>query len=117
MYENAFSCVMIGGESKNPELVCEKISDYIAKKGKISEDEFLRAKKVIWGDYVRTFNNVEKTAQMFLRNTLKGINTLNFKEIFDKTDIDFVNKKYKELFAENKKAVSTVYPSEGKKDE
>lgn len=117
MYENAFSCVMIGGESKNPELVCEKISDYIAKKGKISEDEFLRAKKVIWGDYVRTFNNVEKTAQMFLRNTLKGINTLNFKEIFDETDIDFVNQKYKELFAENKKAVSTVYPSEGKKDE
>ena len=111
MYENAFSCIMIGGESKNPLLADEKISAYIENKKEITKVEFERAKKVIWGDFIRTFNNVEKAAGIFIRYILKGINVFQFKEIFDSVDIDFVNDKFKTLFVSEKKSISIVYPN------
>ena len=111
MYENAFSCVMLGGESKNPTLTEEKITKYIKEKNGVTKEEFDRAKKVIWGDYVRSYNNVEKVAGMFLRNILKGVNTLEIKEVFDSIDLDFVNNKYHTLFDDDKKSISIVYPN------
>ena len=102
---------MIGGESKNPVLADEKISKYIKNKKEITKVEFERAKKVIWGDFVRTFNNVEKVAGLFIRYILKGINVFEFKEIFDSVDIDFVNDKFKTLFVDDKKSISIVYPN------
>ena len=110
MYENAFSCIMLGGESKNPKLCEEKITDYIKNRTGITKEELKRAKKVIWGDFVKAFNNVEKVAGMFLRNILKGVNTLDFKEVFDSIDLEFVNNKYRTLFTDDKKSISIVYP-------
>jgi len=110
MYEEGFACVMVGGESRNPDEVEKRIMDYISKKTEITPEEFERGKKAMWGSYMRSFNNVEAIARVFMQNVFRSNDPLSFERAFESVDIELVNKKYKEVFKEENKAVSIVKP-------
>lgn len=112
MYEEEYACAIIGGESKEPETVYNEVIKYFKKKGRIDADEFDRAKKSIWGAYLRTFNDVEGICSSMVRNVLKGVNWFDFSSIFDSVTLSFVNEKYTKLFCDDEKqALSIVYPA------
>ena len=112
MYEEEYACAIIGGESKEPETVYNEVIKYFKEKGRIDADEFDRAKKSIWGAYLRTFNDVEGICSSMVRNVLKGVNWFDFSSIFDSVTLSFVNEKYKKLFCDDEKqAISIVYPA------
>lgn len=112
MYEEEYACAIIGGESKEPETVYNEVIKYFKEKGRIDADEFDRAKKSIWGAYLRTFNDVEGICSSMVRNALKGVNWFDFSSIFDSVTLSFVNEKYTKLFCDDEKqALSIVYPA------
>lgn len=112
MYEEEYACAIIGGESKEPETVYNEVIKYFKEKGRIDADEFDRAKKSIWGAYLRTFNDVEGICSSMIRNVLKGVNWFDFSSIFDSVTLSFVNEKYTKLFCDDEKqALSIVYPA------
>ena len=112
MYEEQYACAIIGGESKEPKKVYNEVIKYLKDKKRIDADEFDRAKKSIWGGYLRTFNDVEGICSSMVRNILKGVNWFDFSNIFDSVTLSFVNEKYEKLFCdENKQALSVVYPA------
>lgn len=112
MYEEEYACAIIGGESKEPETVYNEVIKYFKEKGRIDADEFDRAKKSIWGAYLRTFNDVEGICSSMVRNVLKGVNWFDFSNIFDSVTLSFVNEKYTKLFCDDEKqALSIVYPA------
>lgn len=112
MYEEQYACAIIGGESKEPKKVYQEVVKYLADKKRIDADEFDRAKKSIWGAYLRTFNDVENICSAMVRNVLKGVNWFDFSNIFDSVSLSFVNEKYRKLFCdEDKQALSVVYPA------
>ncbi|MDY5626119.1 MAG: hypothetical protein SPF92_00765, partial [Clostridia bacterium] len=112
MYEEEYACAIIGGESKEPETVYNEVIKYFKEKGRIDADEFDRAKKSIWGAYLRTFNDVEGICSSMVRNVLKGVNWFDFSSIFDSVTLSFVNEKYTKLFCDDEKqALSIVYPA------
>ncbi len=112
MYEEQYACAIIGGESKEPKKVCGEVIKYLKDKKRIDADEFDRAKKSIWGSYLRTFNDVEGICSAMVRNVLKGVNWFDFSNIFDSVTLAFVNEKYEKLFCdEEKQALSVVYPA------
>lgn len=112
MYEEEYACAIIGGESKEPETVYNEVIKYFKEKGRIDADEFDRAKKSIWGAYLRTFNDVEGICSLMVRNVLKGVNWFDFSSIFDSVTLSFVNEKYTKLFCDDEKqALSIVYPA------
>ncbi len=69
---------MITGQSKEPETLYnefkEKKVKEMKKKG-ISKGDFQRIKKMIYGGYVKEYNDVQDIARMFLADYFKGINS------------------------------------------
>lgn len=110
MYEEGFACVLVGGESRNPKEVDKRIMEYISSKKEITQEEFNRSKKAMWGSYMRGFNNVESIARMTMQNVFRSRDPLAFDRVFDSVDIEFVNQKYQTVFKEENKAVSIVNP-------
>ena len=103
----------MGGESEKPDLVYKKICEYLDKKDEITQEEFARIKKAIWGNYIKIFNDVEAISSALIRNVLKGVNWFDFAKIFDAVTFDFVNEKYKKLFKDDSlRAISKVFPTE-----
>ena len=84
--------------------------EYISSKKEITQEEFNRSKKAMWGSYMRGFNNVESIARMTMQNVFRSRDPLAFDRVFDSVDIEFVNQKYQTVFKEENKAVSIVNP-------
>ncbi len=109
-FSKGYAHVLISGQSTNPELVYEKFKEEInrLKKDGINVEDFVRIKKMIYGNYVREYNEVGDIARMFLSDYFKGINSFDYLE-----EIETINEKYIEnilenLFKEEKMTISVV---------
>jgi len=105
-----YSCAIFGGESENPEEVCERIRKRVeeyTKKG-ICAEEFERVRRSILGSFARSFNDVGSIGRMVLKNVLYGVNTFKFHEIYDTVTLEYVNERLADIFKEENRAVSIV---------
>ena len=109
-FSKGYAHVLISGQSTNPELVFERFKEEINrfKKDGINVEDFIRIKKMIYGNYIREYNEVGDIARMFLSDYFKGINSFDYLE-----EIETINEKYIEnilenLFKEEKMTISVV---------
>ena len=107
-----YSYSAIEGESKDPKKVYKTICDYIDNLHKegLSENDFERAKKVIWGRYIRSYNDIEDFAHSFLTNSFMDINYLNYYDVYKAVTFEDVKKRFREHFICNLSAISIVNP-------
>ena len=106
----AFSSV--GGESKNPKAVYEKILAEIERIRQcgISEDDFNRTKKVLWGHYLRSLNDTEEYAGTFLRYSFMDIDYFNYDRVYKSVTFEDVKNRFNEHFKKGFSAISIVNP-------
>lgn len=111
-FSDSYAHILIGGQSKKPEKVLEKINKKIEqyKQNGIQEDEFERIKKMIYGEYVREYNEVSNISRMFLADYFKGINSFDYLENCNQITIEYANQILKDLFKEEKQVISIVNP-------
>ncbi len=102
----------IGGESKNPKLVYEKILAEIerVKEAGISEEDFERTKKVLWGHYIYSLNDIEDYPTEFLRNSFMNIDYFNYDKVYKTVTFEDVKKRFEEHFKKGFSALSVVNP-------
>ena len=103
--EYAFSCLT--GESKDPGAVRDIVWDMLAAR-EITQEEFERAKKVVWGNYVRLFNSTEAIGYSFVLHRLTGIDYFNFREVYDTVTLDTVRARKEKSLCVKKSALSVV---------
>ncbi len=111
-FDKSYGHSMIGGESKDPEKVYEKICDEISlihKEG-LNKDDFLRVKKKSIGQHLSSYNSVEFIANTFVSYYFKGINLFDYIEILKKLTLEDVNKRFKEHFDIEKSVLSIINP-------
>ena len=76
----------------------------------IKEEDFSRIKKVIWGDYIRSFNDIESYAHTFVTMSLLDINYFDYYSEYQKiTFADIVNR-FKNQFDEDLCVMSEIQP-------
>ena len=111
-FTDNYAYVMIGGQSKKPKEVQEYLNKEIEnmKKSGLNEEDFKRIKRMIYGDYVKEFNEVGASSRMFLADYFKGINSFDYIEEIEKIDIEYVMSVFKEVFNEDKQVISIVEP-------
>ncbi len=109
-YARTFSHFIIQGASEEPDKVIEEIKNEIEffKARGISDEDFERTKKKLYGEYVKDFNDPDIIASGVLADYFNDINTFSFFEEFDCIRKEDVMAVLKEVFDENKKAVSIV---------
>ena len=106
-FSNEFSHVLISGNSNNPEEVNKIITETI-KNNIVTEEDFKRNQKALYGEYISEYDNVEDIGRMFLQDSIKGINSLDYINTFKNMTIEYVRKIQKELFKDEMSALSIV---------
>ena len=101
---------MITGQSKKPKKVEEEMKKQIQEfiqKG-INEADFERAKKKLYGDYAKEYNDVSDIARMFLADYFKGINSFDYLEEYTEVTKEYAQQVLKEVFKEENEIISIV---------
>lgn len=108
----SYSHILIGGKSKEPEKVLEELNKEVAsiKKNGIQKEDFERIKRMIYGEYVREYNDVSSIARMFLSDYFKGINSFEYLENYSQITQEYAEQILKEVFNQEKQVISIINP-------
>ena len=106
-FSDEYSHVLISGQSDEPKKVYENILNAI-KNEELELEDFERSKKALYGEYVSEYNDVENIGRLFLQDAIRGINSLEYIESFNKIDINYVQNIKKDLFKEDMSALSVI---------
>ena len=111
LYEenNTYSSGLIFYQSKTVNDIIAEINDL--KKNGIDAEAFERAKKRIYGDLVKDYNEVSTIASGIVADYFKNIDSFDYFEEFSSINKEYVEEVLKELFVESKMVVSVIKPN------
>ncbi len=110
--EEDYAFSAISGESKVPDEVVEKVKGRITelKENGLDEEEFSRIKKMLYGRFVRGFEDVSSIANMFISDYFRGVNAAMYVEAYKAIDKSYVESVLNKHFDFDKMAVSIIMP-------
>lgn len=109
-FDKNYAHIAITGKSKEPKEVLRKLQEEIEnlKKKGIEEEKITRIKKMLYGNAVREFDDVENISRMFLADYFKGINSFSYLENYEQITKEYVEQILDEVFQENKTIISII---------
>lgn len=110
-YDYGFTA--IEGQSSDPKKVFDLIMDEVERLQKegIKEEEYERIKKVMWGDYIRSYNDVENFAHAFLSMKFMDIDYFeDYYKAYKNVTFKRVQERFKEHFNKEYAVLSVVNP-------
>ena len=110
-FTDSYAHVLISESANDPEMLYTKFKNKVKefKESKLDENNFDRIKKMIYGEYIKEYNDVTEISRMFLSDFMKGIDSFDYLEEIDGVDIDFVSQVLKQYFVDDKMVLSVVY--------
>ncbi len=109
-FSKDYAHILIMGTSKNPKEL-EKLFLQEVNKLKlegIKQEDFERNKKKVYGDYIRSYNDVSEIARTFLADSFKGINSFDYLEEYEAVSKEYVEAVLKDVLKEEKEVISIV---------
>ena len=109
-FTDEYAHSLISGSSRNPETLYNKLLQAIEelKQNEINEQDFSRIKKMIYGAYIKEYNDVADIARMFLNDFMNGLNSFDYLEEITTIDIDYVKQILNNNFNPEKMVFSVV---------
>ena len=109
-FGKTYAHVLISGQSNNPEELYKKFKQTVSKMKQdgINENDFNRMKKMIYGGYVKEYNDVTDISRMFLADYFKGINSFDYLEEIEGINVEYLNQMLNAVFKEEKMVLSIV---------
>ena len=109
-FTDEYAHIIISGVSRNPEELYKRIIEEInnMKQKGIDKKDFERTKKMIYGEYIKEYNDVSGIARMFLNDFMNGINSFDYLEEITTIDLEYVKQILDESFKEEKMVFSVV---------
>lgn len=109
-FGKTYAHVLITGQSTNPEKLYGKFKEQVKtlKEEGINQEDFTRIKKMIYGGYVKEYNDVQDIARIFLADYFKGINSFDYLEEIEGIHVEYLNQVLKDVFKEEKMVLSIV---------
>ena len=110
-FTDSYAHVLISESANDPEMLYTKFKNKVKefKESKLDENNFDRIKKMIYGEYIKEYNDITEISRMFLSDFMKGIDSFDYLEEIDGVDIDFVSQVLKQYFGDDKMVLSVVY--------
>lgn len=108
----SYAYAAIEGESRDSMAVYEKITAYVQKlrKNGLCREDFERIKKVVWGDFIRSYNDIEGYAHTFLTMSFLDINYFDYFEEYKKITFEDVENRFMNTFNNEYSAMSMIKP-------
>ena len=111
-YEEDYAYSAFDIESPNYNEVLNRVLNKIEelKQNGIDDKEYERVKKMLYGNFVKGFNDVSRIAHMVVSDYFKGINSFDYVEIYNNIDKTYVEEVVRKHFDKEKMAISVVMP-------
>lgn len=102
----------IDGESKDPKKVYEIIMNEIDRihKDGLNIEDFNRIKKVVWGNYIRSHNDVENYAVSFMQMLFMDIDYFDYYNVYNTVTFEDVENRFEQHFKKESAALSVINP-------
>ena len=109
-YGKTYSHILITGQSNNPEKVFQEFKKEVEnfKNNGINKEDLERIKKMMYGDYVREYDDVADISRNILSDYFKGINSFDYLDEIQGINEDILMQFLKEVFQEDKMVISIV---------
>ena len=109
-----YSAVLFTGESENSKAVAEMIKDEIKKlqKDGISEEDFQRVRKKLYGRVVMAFNDVDEIANNMIASSFAGESVFEDAEILNSLTLQEVNSRLKSSIDTDCCSLCVILPEE-----
>ena len=109
-FGKTYSHILITGQSNNPEKVFQEFKKEVEnfKNNGINKEDLERIKKMMYGDYVREYDDVADISRNILSDYFKGINSFEYMEKFDQIDKGYIKTLLNTVFDENKAVLAVV---------
>jgi predicted Zn-dependent peptidase len=109
-FTDGYAHILITGQATEPEKVFESLKMEIAnfKNNGLNEEEFNQIKKMIYGGYVKEYNDVAETARMFLADFFKGINSFDYIDEIESVKSEYGQQVLKDTFKDKNMVLSVV---------
>lgn len=102
----------LAGEADDPREVLDEIFKYIStlqEKG-LSQKDFLRGKRVMYSEFVKSFDSTDNIANNMLSFICEDSELLSYADIIESVTFDDVNKLFKTMFEREKVTLSVIKP-------
>lgn len=109
-FDKNYAHILITGQSNNPEELYEMFKEEVGRlidQG-ISKNDFERTKKMIYGEYIKEYNDVTDIARMFLSDYFKGINSFEYLEEITTINVEYLKEVLKNVFNVKNMILSVV---------
>lgn len=107
----------IAGEADNPKLVLEKILEYLENlsSDSLSYEDFLRGKRILYSDFVKSFDSTEGIANNLLTFSFDGAELFSYLDIISSITLEDVKRAFESnAFDRSKITLSVILPLESK---
>lgn len=112
-FSSQYAHVLISGVSKEPKKIIEKIVEKVEllKQNGLEDEEFERARRKLYGEYVIEYNNVANIGRMFLADTMKEVQSFDYIEEFETVTKEYAQDILRIIFKNENKVVSIIEPN------
>lgn len=102
----------IGGEAEDPRAVLAKIRSYLneVQASGLSREDFLRAKRVMYAEFVKAFDSTESIAGNLFNFASEDADLLSYAEHLSAVTFEEVSELLKASFTEESTALSVILP-------
>ena len=109
-FDKKYAHILITGQSNEPDELYKMFKEQVEKTIElgINKEDFNRIKKMIYGEYVKEYNDVTDIARMFLSDYFKGINSFDYLEEINTINVEYLNQMLKDVFNEKNMILSVV---------
>ena len=109
-FGKTYAHILITGQCTDPETLYKEFKNEVRKNKEqgINEQDFERIKKMVYGGYVKEYNDVQDIARIFLSDYFKGINPFEYLEEIEGINLKYLNQILTDVFKEEKMILSVV---------
>ena len=109
-FSKQYAHIAITGQSNNPKEVLKKLQEEIQnmKNKEIDIEHFKRIKNMIYGNYVKEYDDVAEICRMFIADYMKGINSFEYIEDYQQVTPEYTKQVLDEVFRKEKTVISIV---------
>ena len=109
-FSKNYAHILITGQANDPEKVFEMFKQEIKnfKENGLNKEDCERMKKMIYGGYIKEYNDPEDISRMFLADYFKGINSFDYLEEMEGINVEYLEQVLKDVFKEDKMVLSIV---------
>ncbi len=106
-FSDQYSHALFSGESKEAKKVYDIVINALQNE-EITTEDFERSKKRIYGEIVTQYEDVEEVGRMFLSDSIKGINSLEYIDEISNITLEEIKDIKNKMFKADKSILSVV---------